>query len=204
VDAPNGSLSADTTAPRLKELCQFEWLDQALWPLNRFERMTRWTRRKWNGLRRRLGLVSTNPPLRRRRAPGGPPGGRAGAAGRSALRTTPRRPGGRLKAGDVVMVRPLDEIRQTLDRTGKHDGLKFLRPMEQYCGETHRVMKRVKYILDDRTHVMRKTRHTVLLEGVICHGEGIYGRENCDRSCFFFWKDAWLVKLSDPADNSGD
>jgi hypothetical protein len=82
-------------------------------------------------------------------------------------------------------------------RAGRHDGLKLLRPMERYCGETHRVMKRVKYILDDRTHVVRKTRGVVLLEGVICDGQGIYGREDCDRSCFFFWKEAWLRRVDD-------
>ena len=199
MDEPNGAPGTGYAPPRLKELCQFEWLDQALWPLNVFERLARWARRKWRGLKRRLGLASTNPPMPRREARGG----RADAGGGSAPGPRRRRTGRRIGPGDLVVVRSLEEIRRTLDQTGKHDGLKFLRPMAQFCGETHRVMKRVKYILDDRTHVVRKTRNTVLLDGVICHGEGIYGRENCDRSCFFFWKDAWLEKVVDPPDEAG-
>ena len=99
--------------------------------------------------------------------------------------------------GDLVVVLPVEEIRATLDERGKHDNLKFLRPMERFCGQTFRVMKRVKYILDDRTHVVQKVRNVVLLDGVICDGEGIYGREGCDRSCFFFWKEAWLRKIDE-------
>lgn len=198
MNAPNEAPRSEASTPsRLREICQFEWLDQALGPLNALEMSSRWVRRKWRGLKRRLGLAATNPPL----APRGAnhpcvPGRVAGSL--SATNAPPARrhaSGSALQAGDLVAVRPIEEIRQTLDETGKHDGLKFLRPMECYCGETHRVLKRVKYILDDRTHLVRKTRSTVLLEGVICDGKGIYGREDCDRSCFFFWKEAWLHRV---------
>jgi len=113
---------------------------------------------------------------------------------------TPRpAPGQRLEAGDFAEVLALDEIRATLDADRIHDGLKFLRPMEQHCGRTFRVMKRVRYVFDERERRMRKSRSVVLLDGVMCDGAGMYGREGCDRSCFFFWKEAWLRKVDPPS-----
>jgi hypothetical protein len=39
---------------------------------------------------------------------------------------------------------------------------------------------------------LRKLQNTVLLEGVMC--DGIFG---CDRSCFQFWREAWLRRVPD-------
>ncbi len=103
--------------------------------------------------------------------------------------------GAKLREGDLVQVKSPEEIRATLDESRKHEGLKFLPPMREHCGKVYRVQKRVRYILDEHDHRMRKVKNVVLLDGVICKGKGIYGREDCDRSCFFFWKDAWLRKL---------
>ena len=197
MDAPKEDPHTVASAPtRLREICQFDWLNEALRPLNVLEFSVRWVRRKWRGLRRRLGLAATNPPLAPREADSTcVPDVARSSPGASTAAGQSRRSGTALQAGDLVVVRPVQEIRETLDDAGKNDGLKFLRPMQRHCGETHRVLKRVKYILDDRTHVVRKTRNTVLLEGVICDGRGIYGREDCDRSCFFFWKEAWLRRV---------
>lgn len=201
MNIPNGPAQGGATPARVKEICQFEWHDQALEPLNVLERSWRLARRKWRGAKRRLGLISTNPPLPKSTGSGGVRHDGASAGGPASSRSRRSRSGGRLEKGDLVVVLAIEEIRETLDQMGKHDGLKFLRPMERYCGETHRVMKRVKYILDDRTHVVRKTRGVVLLDGVICDGQGIYGREDCDRSCFFFWKEAWLRRVDDSTDD---
>jgi hypothetical protein len=92
-------------------------------------------------------------------------------------------------------VLPIEAIRATLDAEGRLDGLNFKRPMEQYCGRTFRVMKRVRYVLDEHTRRMLKSKNVVLLENVICEGQGVYGREGCDRSCFFFWKEGWLRRV---------
>jgi hypothetical protein len=34
-------------------------------------------------------------------------------------------------------------------------------------------------------------KNTVLLDGAICDGWG----GKCDRSCFFFWREAWLRRV---------
>ncbi len=182
-----------------KELCQLRWLDEALLPLNFFEHTWRFGMRRVRGLRRRLGLLTSDgcPTAGGCEAPRGASSGGAAASG------PPRaggrgRSGGRIREGDLVTVLPAEEIRKTLDKkTGKHGGLKFLPPMREYCGKTFRVMKRVRYILDEHDHKMQKVKNVVLLDGVICRGKGIYGRENCDRCCFFFWKDAWLRKVEE-------
>jgi hypothetical protein len=107
------------------------------------------------------------------------------------------RPSRRLEAGDLVRVKSLEDILETLDDHHKHDNLAFLRPMMAHCGKTRRVLKRVRVLVNDRDHSVSKVRNTVLLEGAMCDGEGIYGRERCDRSCLFFWKEAWLEKVDE-------
>ncbi len=191
----NGAASGVLPAATL-EACQLRWLDDALEPLNGYEEALRFFRAKAMGARRRiLALLSrafgVNPE---------PYGGylaweeRADGTSKPVIR-------GRvvmgLKAGDIVEVLPVDDIRDTLDENGKHDGLKFLKPMAEFCDRRFRVLKPVRQILDEHNHVMQKTKRTVILDGAICHGQGIYGREGCDRSCFFFWKEAWLRKVEE-------
>lgn len=178
------------------ELCQLRWLDDALEPLSPLEEKIRFARAKAAGLRRRaFALLS--------RAFGTEPepyGGRVRWSEREDGTSEPGAPGKLtrgLRAGDLVEVLSIDDVRATLDESGKHNGLKFLKPMAAYCGRRFRVLKPVRWILDEHNHVMQKTKNTVILEGGICHGQGLYGREGCDRSCFFFWKEAWLRKVDE-------
>ncbi len=180
-----------------RELCQLRWIDEALSELTWFERLARFANAKRLGLIRRsrmaLSRVIAVEPQ--------PYGGRADwndhADGTSVPLAPRKLPGRGLKAGDLIEVLPLDEIEKTLDANGKTGGLKFLRPMEDYCGRRMRVLKPVRRILDEHDHMMRKIAKTVVLEGGICHGRGIYGREGCDRCCYFFWKEDWLRKVEE-------
>jgi len=46
----------------------------------------------------------------------------------------------------------------------------------------------------ETTGELRKIRTpTVLLEGVFCDGRA---HGNCDRSCFCFWREAWLKRVT--------
>jgi len=38
----------------------------------------------------------------------------------------------------------------------------------------------------------RMIKNTVLLESTYCQGKNF----NCDRSCFLFWKEVWLRRVS--------
>lgn len=98
-----------------------------------------------------------------------------------------------LQPGDLVEVKSEDEIRKTLDAEGRHRGLTFTPDMQEYCGKQLRVFKRVQRIcLEGKPREeMRRLEHTVILEGAICNG----GSRGCDRSCFFFWREAWLKRV---------
>lgn len=108
------------------------------------------------------------------------------------------RPDGRkeslgLKAGDWVEVKSAKEIFSTLDAKGKLTGLNFTPEMAKFCGKRFRVYKPIKNIILESTGELRSIKSpTVLLEGVLCDGKA---HGNCDRSCFCFWRDAWLRKV---------
>ena len=95
-----------------------------------------------------------------------------------------------LQRGDVVQVKSEREIRETLDEHGRHRGLLWMPGMARFCGKTYKVHKRVETIMLESTGELRKIRNTVLLENVMC--EDLYG---CDRSCFHYWREAWLRRV---------
>ena len=105
-------------------------------------------------------------------------------------------PGEPLKAGDLVQVLSLEEITKLLNEKNETKGLAFLPSMYKFCGTKARVRKRLSYIFDERARVMRKIKNVVILEEVICDGEGMFDAESCDRGCFLFWKESWLRKIS--------
>jgi len=100
-----------------------------------------------------------------------------------------------LHTGDPVRVRPLDEIKRTLDANGMCKGCGFLLPMANWCGRELRVAQRVDRFFDERRWKMLKCRHLVLLEGVYCDGSGHPDTQGCQRLCYFFWRTEWLEKI---------
>lgn len=101
------------------------------------------------------------------------------------------------RPGDMVMVRPLAEIRSTLDEESSLDGLPFMPEMHRYCGRTFRVHRRVDKIYDMRHKTgMRRLRGTVSLTAVRCTGDHHGG---CQAGCQLLWKDAWLRRVPSAA-----
>jgi hypothetical protein len=105
-----------------------------------------------------------------------------------------------LSSGDFVRVKSIEEIRSTLNSRNELMGCTFMDEMAVYSGTTQRVYKRVERFIDERDYRVKRARGVVLLENVFCQGTQIFGR--CDRSCFFFWREQWLDKISGQADNS--
>jgi hypothetical protein len=97
-----------------------------------------------------------------------------------------------LEPGELVEVRPVEEILADLDKDRKCRGLLWMTGMRKFCGKRYRVLKRVEKILLESNGELRKMKNTVLLEGVTCDGEEFSG---CDRSCFHFWREAWLTRV---------
>lgn len=101
-----------------------------------------------------------------------------------------------LQPGEMVEVKSEEEIRQTLDSTGKNRGLGFMPEMWSYCGQRRRVFRRVEKIcLENSPRTVRAMKNTVLLENAVCQGSGI----GCDRACFYFWRECWLKRVPVPA-----
>ena len=100
-----------------------------------------------------------------------------------------------LKPGDVVRVRSKQEILSTLDGWRRYRGCRFMEEMWKYCGGEYRVLKRVNHILDEKNVKLRRCKDMVILDGLICGGSWPF--KECDRSCYFFWKEAWLEKVGD-------
>ena len=95
-----------------------------------------------------------------------------------------------LEPGEWVEVRSAEEILATLDGNGKFKGLRFTPEMMKFCGMKFKVYKRLDRIVLEATGELREIKTpTVLLENVFCDGKAHGG---CDRSCFCFWREAWL------------
>lgn len=103
----------------------------------------------------------------------------------------------KLAAGDLVEVRPVDEILSTLDSRGTLNGLVFMPEMLEYAGRQFRVSRRAEQVCTDGAPVLRGESRVrgfsgddvVLLTGLRCSG-ALYG--GCKRGCTIFWKEAWL------------
>ena len=96
-----------------------------------------------------------------------------------------------LQPGEWVEIKSEEEVRRTLDATGKNRGLGFMPEMWPYCGQQARVLKRVEKIcLEEASRTVRAMKNTVILEGLFCQGNGI----GCDRACFYFWRECWLKR----------
>jgi hypothetical protein len=108
----------------------------------------------------------------------------------------------KFKPGDVVEVRPGDEILSTLDQTGALDGVPFMPEMLQYSGRRFTVSKRVEKICDMvGPGGSRRMRDTVLLENLRCDGSAHGG---CQADCRIYWKEAWLTRVDAAAGTKAD
>ncbi|MBS1806285.1 MAG: hypothetical protein JST28_23325 [Acidobacteria bacterium] len=113
-----------------------------------------------------------------------------------ALRSTAGAPLERLDlhAGELVEIRPWEEILATLDSRGELDSLPFMPEMQSLCGRKARVHRRVDKIFDWITMSgLRRMRNTVILDGLRCDG-GYH--ETCQADCPILWKEAWLRRAS--------
>jgi hypothetical protein len=112
-----------------------------------------------------------------------------------ALAKTPRETLG-LTEGELVRVKPFDEILKTLDTQNRNRGLRFDPEMVKFCGEVHRVRARVDRIIDEKTGLMLKfSNDCIILEGVVCPGRVSGKRLFCPRSIYSYWREIWLQRL---------
>jgi hypothetical protein len=102
-----------------------------------------------------------------------------------------------LQPGDLVRVKPYQEILATLDSSGSNRGLSFDAECVPYCGNTYRVKTRVEKFIDEKTGRMRHLRTpAVILEGVYCKSRYCGQRVFCPRSIYSWWREIWLERVA--------
>jgi hypothetical protein len=100
-----------------------------------------------------------------------------------------------LKPGELVEVKSLEEIRATVNPSGKNRGLEFAPEMMKFCGRRFIVLSRVEKIIMETTAEMLPISDTVILEAVAC--DGCFHR-GCARNHYFHWREVWLKRIDLP------
>jgi len=101
-----------------------------------------------------------------------------------------------LQPGEMVRVRPYQEILATLDRNNKNRGLWFDAEMVQYCGNTYRVTRRVTKILDEKTGKMLEfSNPCIVLQDLVCRATKTKHRLFCPRNIPIYWREIWLERV---------
>lgn len=105
-----------------------------------------------------------------------------------------------LAPGELVRVRPYDQILGTLDTRNLNRGMYFDAEEVPFCGKTFRVRSRVERIIDERTGRMITLKgKNVILEGVWCQGRYSDRRMLCPRAIFPIWREIWLERPDEAA-----
>jgi hypothetical protein len=100
-----------------------------------------------------------------------------------------------LRAGDLIEVKPMENIRQTLNETAHNRGLWFSPDMRLLCGRQQRVEQKIDRIIVDGTGEMRQLRNTVFLEGSYCGCPHVaFG--GCPRREYVYWREIWLQRIA--------
>jgi len=106
----------------------------------------------------------------------------------------------KLNSGELVEVKSIGDIRQTLNRTAHNRGLFFSPDMRLLCGKQQRVFRKLDKIIVDGTGEMRQMENTLYLEGSRCDCPHVaFG--GCSRNEFVYWREIWLRRLSGPRDS---
>jgi hypothetical protein len=102
-----------------------------------------------------------------------------------------------LQPGDIVRVKPKQEIEKTLTKS-KNLGLWFDVEMHRYCGGEFRVTGRVRTMISEESGSMLTLKNPcITLEGAIATGEYL---GLCPQSDLIYWREVWLERLSKTSD----
>lgn len=102
-----------------------------------------------------------------------------------------------LQAGEQVRVKSLPAIACTLDAANNNRGLSFDVEMAPYCGEFHRVARRVTRIVDERTgKLITMKTPCIVLDGVVCRAHYSRYRILCPRALPSYWRENWLERVA--------
>lgn len=102
-----------------------------------------------------------------------------------------------LQPGELVRIKPKEEILKTLNQDLLNRGMGFEEEMSRHCGRTARVLARVDRCIDEKTgRMLRMKSSCIVLEGIVC--TGAYSA-SCPREFIPFWREIWLERVEEPA-----
>jgi hypothetical protein len=100
-----------------------------------------------------------------------------------------------LQPGELVEVKPMASIIETLNQNAHNRGLWFSPDMRLLCGRQRKVERRIDKIIVDGTGEMRSLHNTVYLEGSMCACPHVaFG--GCSRGEFVYWREIWLRRVA--------
>jgi hypothetical protein len=109
-----------------------------------------------------------------------------------------------LQPGEVVEVKPLREIIQTLNERNRNRGLSFDKEMVRYCGQKFRVSARMERIINETTGKMiQLPAPSVTLEGTYCTSCYSERRLLCPRRILPYWREVWLQRAAEAQPQPG-
>ena len=98
-----------------------------------------------------------------------------------------------LRPGELVRIRPLEQIMATLDTGLRNRGMGFDVEMARFCGRTARVKARATRCIDERSGRMLTMQNPcIILEDIVC--EGAFSA-NCPREYVCWWREVWLERV---------
>jgi hypothetical protein len=102
-----------------------------------------------------------------------------------------------LRQGELVQVKSIENIIDTLDEKAHNRGLYFGPGMRMLSGGEYRVERHLDKIIVDGTGEMRSLRDTVYLEKSPCECAYVaFG--GCSRCEFAYWREIWLRRSETP------
>jgi len=119
-----------------------------------------------------------------------------GAYGKGTRKATPAE-SLNLEPGDLVEVKSMASITESLSDTAHNRGLWFSPDQRRLCGQQRHVAKRIDKLIVDGTGQMRQMHNTVYLEGSMCSCSHVaFG--GCPRDEFVYWREIWLRRVNKP------
>lgn len=98
-----------------------------------------------------------------------------------------------LAPGELVRIKDVDMVRQTLNKECMNRGLTFDGEMAIHCGKTFAVRHRVDHIINERTgKMLNLPGDCIVLEGAVCEA---HYHQNCPRAIFPYWREVWLERV---------
>jgi hypothetical protein len=107
-----------------------------------------------------------------------------------------------LQPGELVEIKPIQEIVTTLNNRGRNRGLHFSADQRPFCGGRYRVRSRADRFIAEGTGEMKHFRDTVILDGVLCDS-ACFAFGGCYRCDLLYWREIWLRRVESQPGNTG-